>query len=47
MALVGAVLAGGDVSSTAAPAIALPLTAMLLGLVSTAFLRRDVTAKTR
>ncbi|MCT1694149.1 MFS transporter [Corynebacterium sanguinis] len=47
VALVGAVLAGGDVSSTAAPAIVLPLTAMLLGLVSTAFLRRDVTAKTR
>lgn len=45
VALVGAVLAAGPVGLTAAPALLLPLTAMVLGLVSTVFLRRDVSTK--
>lgn len=47
VALVGAVLAGGPVSETAAPALLAVLAATLLGLASTAFLRRDVAEEKR
>lgn len=46
VALVGAVLASGSISETTAAAVLLPLGAMVVGLASTAFLRRDVVAKT-
>lgn len=47
VALVGAVLAGGPVGTTAADALLLPLGAMFAGLLSTAFLRKDVAAEYR
>ena len=42
VALVGAVLATGEIASTAAPAMALPLAAFLVGVLSALLLSRTV-----